>query len=96
MESKVVQPLVVVSLTVATLVFLCGCRRKANDEAKKPVSIDDTKIGYPGVEEQRKRIGKYSLILDERKPVAKPDETLRQMTEQVPLGYIETHLNRIA
>jgi len=83
----------------AILLTIGSCKQKNKNEAnagKNSVSFEDIKIGYPDIEGQKKEMQKFSDIIDSKSTIEKPNEILRQMTEHVPLVFIETHLKDLS
>jgi hypothetical protein len=87
---------VVAAVACAMVAVTVGCKREPERPEERGVSWRDITVGYPGLEEQKRRIEKYSDLIDQEAATEKPDETIRKMMEDVPLEHIEMHLQQLA
>lgn len=87
-----------IGLVLCAALFLStlGCKRQPEHPEERGVSWRDITVGYPDLEEQKRRIEKYSNLFDQERATDKPDETIRKMIEDVPLEHIEMHLQELA
>ena len=89
----------VILLPIFTILLTTeSCKEKGRNTGTKErtaVAFEDIEIGYPDIEGQKKEMQKFSYVIDANNAIEKPDGVLRQITENVPLVFIETHLKEL-